>query len=649
MACVPEQSLHSTPDSHPQVSASPSIAKPSEVPQILNQDAELTCVIQLVQSGQIEGDLNIQARCLEILAPEQVTFSSEQARNLTRQAHNLLVAQQCQQSADLYEQAYQLEASLAGKGYLAQRITNAQQCQQGLVSIEQRRPQDTLRLESAAQDLSLESELVREWLNSGHEAIKIQACQLALALYQRAANQLVAEQNRAYLQEQRLNAQQCLSAQRLQKPSAWPDNRPLPWASAASQPETARPSVFPAPEVRFTPAPVPTAFVVPSQSLQPGAPAVPNQLQISDLQATQLTLSWQSVPGAQFYRIYRDGTLLINQITQTQETIFALNPRTTYYFEVAAVNPSGESARMGLFAITAGYLISDQSLVYSGSQGLSTVRLDGTQPALLFKPEIPFAVSPQATHVVHGNLKISDIFGQKTISVSHSLANPQDFSWSPDGRRIAFHATTAHNFSDLFVLNLDGSQLTQLSFFMEAQGRPAWSPDGQQLAFIAQPEGQAQLYLVSSIGSAPRKLLEQAVAGPLLWWLDGSGLLVRLTDQAQAGNYQVTLSGELNPLPELTGLIPETPSFSPNGQHLLFGADNGIYRLDLQNRQLQLLNQAPANKQNANPSWAGDGQSIYFDSNREGGYQIYRVDIQGEHLSKLTSPPGTARQPLWVY
>ena len=60
------------------------------------------------------------------------------------------------------------------------------------------------------------------------------------------------------------------------------------------------------------------------------------------------------------------------------------------------------------------------------------------------------------------------------------IVNP---AWSPDGRRIAFSATSGGH-SDLYVYDLSEDRLRQLTHDSFADLQPAWSPDGSRIAFV---------------------------------------------------------------------------------------------------------------------------------------------------------------------
>jgi TolB protein len=77
----------------------------------------------------------------------------------------------------------------------------------------------------------------------------------------------------------------------------------------------------------------------------------------------------------------------------------------------------------------------------------------------------------------------SDGKNQKQLTFfSSSVYHP---SWSPDGNKIAFEANI-NGIDDIFIMNADGSNTTQITHNLNAN-RPTWSPDGRKLAFDVDP------------------------------------------------------------------------------------------------------------------------------------------------------------------
>ncbi|HVU30542.1 MAG TPA: hypothetical protein VHE36_09095 [Sphingomicrobium sp.] len=71
---------------------------------------------------------------------------------------------------------------------------------------------------------------------------------------------------------------------------------------------------------------------------------------------------------------------------------------------------------------------------------------------------------------------------------------------SPDGKRIAFRKMLGVN-SELFVANVDGSGLKNLTDHPAFEGWPAWSPDGKRIAFAANRNSSYQIFVMDSDGT----------------------------------------------------------------------------------------------------------------------------------------------------
>ncbi|HEY4611811.1 MAG TPA: hypothetical protein VII11_02390 [Bacteroidota bacterium] len=95
-------------------------------------------------------------------------------------------------------------------------------------------------------------------------------------------------------------------------------------------------------------------------------------------------------------------------------------------------------------------------------------------------------------------------------------------SYSPDGKKIVFRCVTlepgfrwdlslASRNSEVFVMNVDGTDPVNLTTNVAYDGWPMWSPDGKKILFSSNRSGPAnigQLYLMNVDGSAVQKVTD---------------------------------------------------------------------------------------------------------------------------------------------
>ena len=76
------------------------------------------------------------------------------------------------------------------------------------------------------------------------------------------------------------------------------------------------------------------------------------------------------------------------------------------------------------------------------------------------------------------------------------LPNAFDGTISPDGKKVAFVRNTNGNY-DLWIQNIDGTGLTQLTNHAFGNFEPAFSPDGKQLAFVSNRDSKGNVRYTS--------------------------------------------------------------------------------------------------------------------------------------------------------
>ncbi|MTB24253.1 MAG: hypothetical protein F2920_11405, partial [Actinobacteria bacterium] len=78
-------------------------------------------------------------------------------------------------------------------------------------------------------------------------------------------------------------------------------------------------------------------------------------------------------------------------------------------------------------------------------------------------------------------------------------------SWSPDGTKIVFVSS-----SQIYVMDADGSNQTNISNNSSSDDTPAWSPDGSKIAFMTDRDGNYSIYSMNPDGSNPTAMISGA-------------------------------------------------------------------------------------------------------------------------------------------
>ena len=179
--------------------------------------------------------------------------------------------------------------------------------------------------------------------------------------------------------------------------------------------------------------------------------------------------------------------------------------------------------------------------------------------------------------------------------------------------QIAF-ASDRSGTTQIWVMNVDGTDLRQVTDMPEGACQPAWSPDGARLVFISPCIRNQESY-------------------------PGAGMFV------------VNLDGsELTPLPTVPGGDYD-PSWSPDGKYIAFTSlrNSGrprIYRLNLEDGTVERLSQQYDRDQQ--PAWSPDGLKIAFATINKGVQQIWTMnpDGSGREVFSLSGPKINSN-PVW--
>jgi len=110
------------------------------------------------------------------------------------------------------------------------------------------------------------------------------------------------------------------------------------------------------------------------------------------------------------------------------------------------------------------------------------------------------------------------------ISTASKLTTNADSSqarWSPDGTKLVYSVgmrVSGKYVYQVFVMNADGSNQTNVSNSTSSDTSPDWSPDGKRIAFLSDRDGSQQLYIMNADGSGVTKVTSSAGTKDSVSW-----------------------------------------------------------------------------------------------------------------------------------
>jgi Tol biopolymer transport system component len=185
-------------------------------------------------------------------------------------------------------------------------------------------------------------------------------------------------------------------------------------------------------------------------------------------------------------------------------------------------------------------------------------------------------------------------------------------AWYPDMSRLLYRRTNGPpaTRSDVWTMNLDGSDRRPLVVLPEDQFYPSFSPDMKQVLFstVAPPGG--------------RNIQVMDVA---------TGVVTTLFD-ASVASYD------------------SAPAWSPDGRQIAFESDlDGDREIFVMNADGTGVRQLTHNALwDEGPAWSPDGRQFAFSSGADDLHlDIWTMDVDGTNLRQLTTYPGRDESPDW--
>jgi TolB protein len=171
---------------------------------------------------------------------------------------------------------------------------------------------------------------------------------------------------------------------------------------------------------------------------------------------------------------------------------------------------------------------------------------------------------------------------------------------------ITFASDVSGGYKEIFVADVLGRNIKQITRHKSLTVSPKFSPDGKTMVITLSKDGNPDLYLISKEGT----------------------ILERFTNHAG---------------------INVSPAWSPDGKHITFVSDRSgtpqIYIMNVKTKSVRRI--TFQGNDNTEPSWSPDGEWIAYSGLYDGQYQIFKIKPEGGQALQLTWYRDDHESPSW--
>lgn len=267
-----------------------------------------------------------------------------------------------------------------------------------------------------------------------------------------------------------------------------------------------------------------------------------------------------------------------------------------------------------------------------------------------FSGRIAYVLRNPATPAERYTLQIADTDGEQPKTVLSSRDPILSPAWTPDAKKIAYVSFETKR-PAIYLQDLSTGTREVLTSFRGLNGAPSFSPDGQSMLFTASMNGNPEIYQMDlSTRQVKRMTNDSAIDTEARYTPDGKSFIFTSDRGGTAQIYRYTFAdGSVKRL-TFKGSFNARGTLSADGKKiaLVHRPSGSSYKVAIQDINTGITNILTPTSLDESPSFSPNGQMVVY-ATREGNRGLLSImSTDGRFRMNLPSEQGEVREPAWA-
>ncbi|RKG32645.1 Tol-Pal system beta propeller repeat protein TolB [Acinetobacter tianfuensis] len=267
-----------------------------------------------------------------------------------------------------------------------------------------------------------------------------------------------------------------------------------------------------------------------------------------------------------------------------------------------------------------------------------------------FSGRIAYVLRNPATPEQRYTLQIADTDGEQPRTILTSRDPILSPAWTPDAKKIAYVSFETKR-PAIYIQDLASGSREKVASFRGLNGAPSFSPDGSSMLFTASLHGNPEIYQMDlNTRQLQRMTNDSAIDTEARYSPDGKSFIFTSDRGGSPQIYRYSFADGSSKRLTFRGAFNARGTLSADGKKLalVHRPSGSNYKVAVQNIDSGVTNILTPTSLDESPSFSPNGQMVVY-ATREGSRGLLSImSLDGRFRMNLPSEQGEVREPAWA-